>query len=238
MDTMLEQLRKTAEAHAAVYEAYKAEVTAQELPEVWYLHRGGDCGTYYAAGCEENTQHWLAGDEAAEGFSRTQIAFWVDNDYYSECTAAEYNNAYALHHGADFTGRLQDIDVPVCELNQATRDEMDGHRWDEFETIVGGVWTDCVSFGEEDGAFCDEASAGCIYRLRAPKTRPMTRKEVLAWAASADAFGWVVMNAGGCALTPQSLVWSAPIEAYQRAPIVTLNDDGTGGEWEAFEVTV
>ena len=70
---------------------------------------------------------------------------------------------------------------------------------------------------------------------RAPKTRPMTRKEVLAWAAGVQAFGWVVRIHGDLRL-PSCLAYNADVAGYTRAPIATLNDDGTGGEWEAFEV--
>ena len=76
-----------------------------------------------------------------------------------------------------------------------------------------------------------------VYRLRAPKMRTMTVKEGALWASSPESIGWVYGRG-------VDYVWYLPAawdyeeepKDLQRARIDTLNNDGTGGEWEAFEV--
>ena len=70
----------------------------------------------------------------------------------------------------------------------------------------------------------------------APKMRAMTRKEVLEWASSADAFGWVVHCEDTGAIGAPPAYNYNDHWVFTRARIDTLNDDGTGGEWKAFEV--
>ena len=238
MSTELDVLVEARDNINAAIDAHKVELAAQELPEVWYLHQDGDCGAMYEVGCTHNADNWL---HKSTGLTRHTRGVIDGIEGFKKVTKAEYNNVKALYHGADFTGRLDQIDVPVCELNQATRDEMFALPFNSFEartTIGEGGWFEL--YATNDAALChnlaDSDYTEYIFRLRAPKTRPMTRKEVLAWAASADAFGWVVRCETEGLKCPQQLVYDMAIRRYQRARIITLNDDGTGGTWEAFEV--
>ena len=116
----------------------------------------------------------------------------------------------------DTQARLRDIGRGACE----------------FWNVVDGDWSVCKKvFG--DNAFVSEDT----YRQRpAPKMRAMTRKEVLAWASSSDAFGWVVRFNHTTAKPPQYYTYETTMTTFERAHVGTLSHDGTGGEWKAFEV--
>jgi hypothetical protein len=74
-----------------------------------------------------------------------------------------------------------------------------------------------------------------LRRKPVKKTRPMTRDEVLAWAVSGEALGWVVVNGGGSWLPPQCFIYNGDMSIYHRARIAP---DGTISDEQGFEVAV
>lgn len=66
----------------------------------------------------------------------------------------------------------------------------------------------------------------------APTRRPMTRDEVLAWACSADALGWVVRHSDGYPYCPQRVHYDSSTNDYTRSRASATGDY----KWEPFEV--
>ena len=177
MNTKLDEAKKT--AAAAVLAAKSAqdavaalevevEVKAQELSEVWYLWDGGTNGWHFADDAKSGEVWDRKGTETLSMRRRNSLD---DSAVASIVTRAVHDNARALYHGADFVGRLDLVDVPVCELNKATRDEMFALPFDLFD----GAGYDVVGVGPcASGGTLGEHLSDCpksmssTYRLRKP----------------------------------------------------------------------
>jgi hypothetical protein len=146
----------------------KEELAAQELPEVWYSNSISGSYWHFKAGEDGSDGSYTSNSGGGTGRSRHSLD---GQDGIDKTSEADCRNAYALKHGADFTGRLDKINVPVCELNKATRDEIDAHKWDEFEMMTErGEWIPCL--GDVSFSCISEymrSNEPAIYRLRAPK---------------------------------------------------------------------
>jgi len=202
---------------------HKAQQAAEELPEVWYLNADKTTGWHFGAGLHA-CMFWTESNSALVSSAQPR-----GFSLHVTCTKAEYDNAYALHHGADFTGKLHEIDRPVCELNQATRDEMETHKWNEVETNMMGRW----ALDSSGTQFSVEKliASPFIFRLRKPQTRPWTQDECIGWAYNEGATGWQVL-CDGDAYNPTLCDFEDVCGQSRR----TIAPDGTTGEPMPFEV--
>lgn len=132
-------------------------------------------------------------------------------------------------------------DCALDALNSSTRERLLALKFNECDAVNRGEseWSHCSgelgnqTLGEFISSWIIDTSIA-TYRLRpAPKMRAMTVKECLAITSPN---GLVFRNKRNASIVFTCWTNKHTPESHEHARIESLNYDGTGGEWQAFEV--